>query len=241
MAGASPPLKIVDASARFNDQASLGRAVPGTQLTQTVGKLHAEILKLRLLYRRLAEEAGVDLTDFELNDVIAPPTLDEPVKESLEKLNQEIEKIKKSSAAMGDWYELRSQERSFELTGPVVMVGQMSSRFGLREAPSTGQTRLHRGVDFSGQVGEPILALADGVVSFQGQVHAYGNMVELLHADGLRTRYAHNDSNSVSLGQRVEQGQIIARLGSTGRSTGPHVHVEVHLNGEVVDPMLYIQ
>ena len=121
------------------------------------------------------------------------------------------------------------------------MHGELSSRFGWRKRPSTGEMKLHRGVDYSGQIGEPVLALADGVVSFEGTVYAYGNMVEILHADGLRTRYAHNDSNTVSVGQRVEQGQIIAKLGSTGRSTGPHVHVEVHLNGEAVDPMLFIQ
>lgn len=237
----SPPLSIVDASARFNDQPSLGSAVGSAQVTKTVGKLHADILTLRMLYRRLAEDAGVDLSDFELEDVMAPPTLTEPVDESLEKLSEQLEMIKESSSALGDWYQLRSRERAFSLTGPVVMNGQMSSVFGWRTAPSSGQTKLHRGVDYSGHIGEPVLALADGVVSFQGKVHAYGNMVELVHADGLRTRYAHNDSNTVALGQWVEQGQIIARLGSTGRSTGPHVHLEVHLNGEIVDPMLYIQ
>ena len=234
-------MRIVAASARQSEQALSPAAIPPAQFTQTVGRLHADILTLRMLYRRLAEDAGVDLTDFELNGTHSPPTDVMGDHKALEKLGDELDQIKESSSALGDWYELRSQERVFELTGPVVMFGQMSSKFGWRKRPLSGELKLHKGVDYSGQIGEPILALADGVVSFAGNVHAYGNMVELLHADGFRTRYAHNHSNSVSVGQRVEQGQIIAKLGSTGRSTGPHVHVEVHLNGEAVDPMLFIQ
>lgn len=236
------PMTIVEASASIDGGSMPSSAVDSKQLSQTVGKLHADILMLRMLYRRLAEDAGLDLTDFTLDDVLAPPTKPtNDTKDDLGAIENQLDAINASSLALKEWYQLRIQERSFRLEGPVVMVGQMSSRFGWRPNPSTGETRLHKGVDFSGQRGEPILALADGVVSFEGAVHAYGNMVEIAHADGLTTRYAHNESNTVSVGQRVEQGQIIARLGSTGRSTGPHVHVEVHLNGEVVDPMLFIQ
>lgn len=240
------PMTIVEASATMDESSVSSSTVDRQQLSQTVGKLHADILVLRMLYRRLAEDAGLDLTDFSLDDVIAPPTqapldLSDDLSGDLGAIESQLEAINESSLALKDWYQLRFQERAFRLEGPVVMVGQISSRFGWRQNPSSGKTRLHKGVDFSGQRGEPILALADGVVSFAGAVHAYGNMVEVSHADGLTTRYAHNESNTVSVGQRVEQGQIIARLGSTGRSTGPHVHLEVHLNGEAVDPMLFIQ
>ncbi len=236
------PMTIVEASSSANDESAFDANRDNSLLTQTVGKLHADILVLRMLYRRLAEDAGLDLTDFMLNDdVFSPPTQSNAADDTLGALDEHLQHIKESSLALKDWYQLRYQERAFRLSGPVVLEGQMSSRFGWRESPSTGETRMHRGVDFSGQRGEPILALADGVVSFSGSVHAYGNMVELLHADGLTSRYAHNESNTVTVGQRVEQGQIIARLGSTGRSTGPHVHLEVHLNGEPVDPMLFIQ
>jgi len=235
------PMTIVEASSFSGNEASNIPDIDARQLSQTVGKLHADMLTLRMLYRRLAEDAGLDLTDFMLDDVIAPPTNPSNVGDELGSLEHQLEEINDSSLVLQDWYQLRLQERSFQLSGPVIIQGQMSSRFGWRQNPSTGETRMHRGVDYSGQRGEPILALADGIVSFSGSVHAYGNMVELSHADGLTTRYAHNESNTVSVGQRVEQGQIIARLGSTGRSTGPHVHLEVHLNGEAVDPMLFIQ
>lgn len=235
------PMTIVEASAFVDNAVEQKPDISAQQLAQTLGKLHADILTIRMLYRRLAEDAGLDLTDFMLDDVIAPPTAPSKASDELGALENQLEEINASSMALRDWYHLRFQERSFQLAGPVVLHGQMSSRFGWRQNPSTGKTRMHRGVDYSGQRGEPILALADGVVSFSGSVHAYGNMVELSHADGLTTRYAHNESNTVTVGQRVEQGQIIARLGSTGRSTGPHVHLEVHLNGEAVDPMLFIQ
>jgi len=236
------PITIVDASASIADKAQQVPDIDAQQLTQTVGKLHADILVLRLLYRRLAEDAGLDLTDFLLDDtMLAPPTNAENAEDDISAIESQLQQIQSSSLALQDWYQFRGQERSFQLAGPVVMQGRLSSGFGPRTSPSTGKSRMHKGVDFSGQRGEPILALADGVVSFSGSVHAYGNMVELLHADGWTTRYAHNESNTVTLGQRVEQGQIIARLGSTGRSTGPHVHLEVHLNGEAVDPMLFIQ
>jgi len=235
------PMTIVEASAFVDNAAEQKPDISAQQLAQTVGKLHADILTIRMLYRRLAEDAGLDLTDFMLDDVISPPTAPSKASDELGALENQLEEINASSVALRNWYHLRFQERTFQLAGPVVLHGQMSSRFGWRQSPSTGKTRMHRGVDYSGRRGEPILALADGVVSFSGSVHAYGNMVELSHADGLTTRYAHNESNTVTVGQRVEQGQIIARLGSTGRSTGPHVHLEVHLNGEVVDPMLFIQ
>jgi len=208
-----------------------------TQFTQTVGRLHADILTLRVLYRRLAEDAGIDLTDFALDAVIELPTevtdagadtgadADAGAQGALEAVSDQVELIKESSSALSDWYERRSRERVFDLSGPVIMSGSVSSRFGWRKGPLTGEQQLHKGVDYSGLLGEPVLALADGVVSYEGQVNAYGNMVELLHANGLRTRYAHNHSNSVVVGQRVEQGQIIAKLGSTGRVKPLHRQV----------------
>jgi len=152
-----------------------------------------------------------------------------------------VSHVKGQSNFLEDWYRLRGQQKAFDLNGPVIKRGQISSYFGWRKRPGTNEMKPHKGVDFSGDLGEPVLALADGVVTFSGKYSAYGYMVDLTHASGLMTRYAHNDSNLVSVGDRVEQGQIIAKLGSTGRSTGPHVHVEVHLDGEPVDPMQFIQ
>ncbi|HIK26416.1 MAG TPA: M23 family metallopeptidase [Thermosynechococcus sp. M46_R2017_013] len=115
--------------------------------------------------------------------------------------------------------------------------GVLTSGFG----PRWG--RMHRGIDIAAPVGTPIYAAAAGVVTYsQWNDGGYGNLVEIRHADGALTLYAHNQRNLVRVGQYVEQGQQIAEMGSTGRSTGPHLHFEVHLPGRgAVNPMLFLQ
>jgi murein DD-endopeptidase MepM/ murein hydrolase activator NlpD len=127
------------------------------------------------------------------------------------------------------------------VSGSPVQNGRISSRFGYRIDPETGRRQLHRGLDFGGQRGSVILALADGVVTFAGRNGGYGNLVELEHPNGYRTRYAHNETLLVHPGERVNKGQSIATMGSTGRSTGTHLHVEVRHEGRAVDPQLYIR
>lgn len=117
----------------------------------------------------------------------------------------------------------------------------MSSNFGYRHDPFTGASAMHAGIDFKGPVGTPIMAAADGVVTYAGVHSGYGNCVEITHANGLVTRYAHLSSFSVKLGQKVMRGIQIARMGSTGRSTGPHLHFEVRLNGQAINPLKFLE
>ncbi|WLD59652.1 M23 family metallopeptidase [Salinispirillum sp. LH 10-3-1] len=116
----------------------------------------------------------------------------------------------------------------------------MSSRFGYRTDPFTGRITWHNGLDFAGRQGIDVMAVAAGVVVYSGDRGGYGNTVDINHGGGYVTRYAHNKENLVSVGDIVEKGQPIALLGSTGRSTAPHVHFEVYLNGRAVDPAPYI-
>jgi len=118
--------------------------------------------------------------------------------------------------------------------------GRISSRFGERRDPIHGRHRHHSGVDIAAGRGTPIPAAAAGTVVFAGRRGGYGNLVEIEHADGRRTRYAHTDRILVAAGDRVEDGQTIASVGSTGRSTGPHLHFEVRENGAGVDPLQII-
>lgn len=113
----------------------------------------------------------------------------------------------------------------------------ITSGFGLRRDPFTGQASPHHGIDVSGKTGEPIVAAAEGVVVFAGQRGGYGNVVEVEHAGGVRTLYAHASELSVKEGERVSRGQAIARVGETGRATGPHLHFEVRVQGKPVDPV----
>jgi len=127
------------------------------------------------------------------------------------------------------------------LSGRPAEKGWVSSHFGQRTDPFSGQLAMHDGIDFAGKEGSSIIAVAGGVVTWTGTRSGYGEMVELSHGDGYVTRYAHNKENLVKPGDFVKKGQTIALMGSSGRSTGAHVHYEVYKHGRPVDPASYIQ
>ncbi len=118
--------------------------------------------------------------------------------------------------------------------------GWTSSRFGYRASPFTGKREFHKGIDISARMGSPVVATADGMVAFSGLDRGYGRTIVLKHGYGLKTRYAHLKRILVKKGQFVKRGEIIGLVGNSGRSTGSHLHYEVHLNGVPVNPMKYI-
>jgi murein DD-endopeptidase MepM/ murein hydrolase activator NlpD len=118
--------------------------------------------------------------------------------------------------------------------------GWLTSRFGYRKSPFTGRRELHKGLDISNRKGTPILATADGVVAYAGKRGLYGLTIVIDHGHGLKTRYAHLNKLLKKKNERVKRGDIIAQMGNTGRSTGPHLHYEVRLNGVPVNPSKYI-
>lgn len=226
---------------------------PRVGTSREIGRLRAEVIRLRTLFARLAEVAEISDGEFDVDLDIEKSGFFEPLlpndktsmngatADQLNFLDQALYRLSANTASLGRLFEERRLSFEQRLSGRPVSVGRISSRFGYRNDPITGDSILHRGVDFTGETGTPILALADGVVVFAGKNGAYGNLVELEHVNGYRSRYAHNQSLSVSKGSRVRKGEQIATLGSTGRSTGPHVHVEVHLKGQHVDPMLFVR
>jgi murein DD-endopeptidase MepM/ murein hydrolase activator NlpD len=115
-----------------------------------------------------------------------------------------------------------------------------SSSYGWRIDPFNGNKAFHEGLDFTANTGTPIRAAADGIVSFAEHTPDYGNIVKIEHGSGLETRYAHASKLLVHVGERVVKGQIVAEVGSTGRSTGPHLHYEIRLNGNSLDPRKYL-
>lgn len=121
-----------------------------------------------------------------------------------------------------------------------VTVGFVSSRFGWRMDPISGRRAMHRGVDYSARLGTPVYATADGVVTYSGVEQTYGNVVEISHASGFVTRYAHMQRRLVQKGQRITRGDVIGRVGSTGRSTFSHLHYEIEREGERVDPLRFV-
>lgn len=124
---------------------------------------------------------------------------------------------------------------------PVKAAVRHTSGFGYRRDPKTGGRRMHKGADFAGAHGTDIFATADGVVTQAGWQSGFGRLVTIQHAFGIETRYAHNTRIRVTKGQRVSRGDHIADMGSTGRSTGTHLHYEVRVNGRPVNPMIYIK
>jgi len=127
------------------------------------------------------------------------------------------------------------------VAGRPIVKGWMYSEYGMRTDPFHGDKRWHGGVDFAGRMGSDIIAVASGVVTWSGQRSGYGKMIEINHSDGFVTRYGHNSENIAKLGAIVKKGELIAKMGSSGRSTGPHVHFEVFKNGRTVDPATYIR
>jgi murein DD-endopeptidase MepM/ murein hydrolase activator NlpD len=119
--------------------------------------------------------------------------------------------------------------------------GRLTSGYGMRRDPFTGRQRFHHGIDLAAPVGTPILAPKGGTVVFSGWRPGYGNLVEIRHEDGALSRYGHNSANTVRRGERVDAGSMIAKVGSTGRSTGPHVHFEVRRDGRSVNPMPFLE
>lgn len=127
---------------------------------------------------------------------------------------------------------------------PQVMPADMrniSSGFGYRSDPFNGHAAMHRGLDFRGPIGAPIHAAAEGRISFVGQKSGYGNVVEVTHSNGMMTRYAHMSRFAARVGQQVAAGDVIGHIGNTGRSTGPHLHFEVHINGRAVNPRPFLE
>lgn len=135
----------------------------------------------------------------------------------------------------------RKLEEQSWLSGRPVEKGWISSPYGQRKDPFTGQPAMHKGIDFAGREGSGILAVAGGVVTYAGTRSGYGELVEISHGDGLVTRYGHNKQIMVEPGDVVRKGESIALMGSSGRSTGAHVHFEVYKHGRPVDPSSYIR
>jgi murein DD-endopeptidase MepM/ murein hydrolase activator NlpD len=126
-------------------------------------------------------------------------------------------------------------------SGKPTSTPMLSSSYGYRRDPFNGHAAFHAGLDFPGRFGQPILAAARGKVSFVGQRQGYGNVVEIDHGNGIMTRYAHLSGFGSHVGQSVARGDVIARMGSTGRSTGTHLHFEVRLNGDPINPRRFLE
>ena len=159
---------------------------------------------------------------------------------ALEQLSYDVDYRAEQLDVMESLLANRQLQNDVYLAGRPIKWGWMSSRFGRRNDPFTGRLAWHKGVDFAGKEGSDIVSVGSGVVTWSGDRYGYGLMVEISHGGGVVTRYAHAKEVLVKLGDIVKKGHTVALMGSTGRSTGPHVHFEVRKNGKALDPVRYV-
>jgi murein DD-endopeptidase MepM/ murein hydrolase activator NlpD len=215
-----------------------------------LGQLNAHVIRLDALGDRLTRLAKLSGGEFNFDQPPATggpevilgdgqvPALD--FQRSLDDLSRQIQDRDKQLAVLENLLMNRNLQSQVRPAGRPVEEGWISSYFGIRSDPFTGNRAAHYGVDFAGKMGDAIQAVAAGVVTYSGQRFGYGLMVEVNHGNGYATRYAHCSETLVRVGDTVKKGQLIAKMGSSGRATGPHVHFEVLQNGKLVNPQSYI-
>lgn len=220
-------------------------------LTTKVGLLQAHVNRIDALGNMLVKMAGLDADEFSFDSVPGlggPNTssegetqVDMEIDAVLARLNTEIDNREHQLRVLNDLLIDEKLEQETHPQGRPVIHGWISSYFGKRTSPFSGKTETHRGVDFAGKAGNDVIAVAGGVVTHADKKGAYGYLVEIDHGNGYVTRYGHNQMIHVQLGEAIKRGQVIAKLGSTGRSTGPHVHFEVIKDGTRIDPMKFVE
>lgn len=218
-------------------------------LSGRIGQLQAHVIRLNALGARLSQMAKLDDGEFDFNSEPARggPQLRANARASITGLNAELGGLERlvddrdqQLGLLEDLLLTRHLQEQVHPEGWPVSSGWISSYFGGRTDPFSGKPARHEGLDFAGRQGTPIKAVAAGVVTWSSERYGYGNLVEVNHGGGYLTRYAHNKENLVAIGDRVEKGQVIATMGSTGRATGANLHFEVLHSGRAVDPLDFI-
>ncbi len=218
-------------------------------MAMRLGEVNAHVLRLDALGKRLTEMADIDSREFNFDH--DPPRGGSGEGEGvsaqipdlsamLNTLEKRVDTRESQLAALENVILAKELKREIHPEGRPVESGFISSYFGEREDPFDGQETFHKGVDFAGAKGSTVVAVAAGVVTWAGERSGFGKLIEINHGDGYVTRYGHNEKTLVSVGETVKRGDPVGLMGSTGHSTGPHVHFEVLRNGRQVDPLSFI-
>lgn len=219
-------------------------------LAVKTAQLQSRLLRLDALAERMATMAKLDKSEFDFSE---QPAMGGPEGEPGE-ITDEMPDFHQSLDLLADQIDRREQQLEYMesllsnrelrdagmIAGRPITKGWMSSGFGYRTDPFKGHRAWHKGVDFAGKMGSDIIAVAAGVVTWADKRYGYGQLVQINHGNGFSTRYGHNSEILVSPGDVVKKGQVIAKMGSSGRSTGAHVHFEVLKGGKSVNPTTYI-
>ena len=218
-------------------------------LSAKIGGLQAQVSRINAVEKRLANVADIDINAFDFSaepaqggdqslDIgLTPENLLEEISNIESVLSEREAAIKALDVSLS---EIVLKEKQTPQGMPVEN-GWISSPYGWRISPVTGKQQYHKGVDIPARTGTDVIAVADGIVTKSDKEIYLGNVIEINHGDGMRTLYAHNSKNLVTVGTSVKKGEVIAEVGSTGRSTGPHVHFQVMKDGKIVNPKPFIQ
>ena len=231
----------------LRDQADSESRAVGRRLA----RLQAQFMRLEALGQRLTEVAGLVDGEFSFGQPAAlggpgaemiesDPAATFDFVEQLEALSTRLESRETELRVLDGLLVNQNLEEQRSPRDRPVTWGWLSSSYGKRVDPITGNPGWHRGVDFAGEAGSAVVAVAGGVVTHSGEHYGYGKLVEINHGDGYVTRYGHHQSLLVKVGDVVKKGEQIGFMGSTGRSTGPHVHFEVIRNGKTEDPQIFL-
>ena len=220
-------------------------------LAVQVARIQGQLMRLDALGDRLVTMADLSGDEFNFGEnpalggpdespeaipSLQLPAVSEQIDALAARIDQRAEQLEVLESLLLD----KNLQDDVYLAGRPIRKGWMSSAYGTRTDPFTGRQSWHKGVDFAAKEGSDIIAVGSGVVTWSGNKGGYGLMVEINHGNGYVTRYSHNKTNLVKVGDIVSKGQAISLVGSSGRSTGPHVHFEVLVNGRQVNPSRYI-
>ncbi len=215
-----------------------------------VGQMQAQLTRLNAVGEHLAKKAKLNSPEFNFDELPAIGSAEasgviESFTESqllhdIQVLDDQFSLREKQLKLLGIFSANKRLSKEVRPAGLPVQKGWLSSYYGYRADPFSGKRKFHHGVDIAGKNGTSVLAAASGIVTWAGKNGGYGNLVEIDHGSGYVTRYGHNKEITVKTGDLVKQNDVIAKMGSTGRSTGPHVHFEVLRHGNKVNPRKYL-
>jgi murein DD-endopeptidase MepM/ murein hydrolase activator NlpD len=221
-----------------------------TGMVLKLAEVQGQLQRLNALGSRLVDQANLSPEEFRFDEL---PALGGPSHEATIDLPSSDYILDDIGVMLANIEDKQQQLRALEsimmnhhideqsyLTGRPISKGWLSSYYGIRKDPFSGLPAMHKGLDFAGKEGSDVIATGAGLVVWSGPRYGYGQLIEIDHGDGLTTRYGHNKTIKVRVGDVVTKGDVIGEMGRTGRATGAHVHYEVLRNGKQLDPLPYV-
>ncbi len=224
-------------------------AAKNEALASQLSKMQSRLWRIEALAEHMHDLSGLQDDEFNFDQTIAQggPLAEEAqefawvdLQTQLNQLALQLDRREKELTILDEVMVELQRSEQVRLSGRPIAKGWLSSAYGNRIDPISGQPAWHAGVDFAGSQGSDVLAVASGVVVFADRRDGYGKLIEVNHGNGISTRYGHHEKLLVKVGEIVKKGDVIGEMGSSGRSTGPHVHFEVLRNGRTIDPTRFV-